>query len=78
MRAYLLDGEPRSQVELAKEAGVTQSAVFKSNSALSGLIGRSPKWRRGVLSDSVAFISRFAGLSICGGAHAQALPWLRL
>ena len=38
---------------------------------------RSPKWRKGVLSDSVAFISRFAGLPICGGAQAQALPWLR-
>ena len=41
MRAYLLNGEPRSQAELAKETGVTQSAVSKSNNALDGLVVRS-------------------------------------
>ncbi|WP_166790466.1 MarR family transcriptional regulator [Cryobacterium tagatosivorans] len=46
MRACILDGEPRSQIELARETGVTQSAVSKSNSALDGLIVRSAAgWR---------------------------------
>ncbi len=63
MRAYLLDGEPRSQVELAKETGVTQSAVSKSNSALDGLIVRSASgWRA---TDRVAlwdmFMAEYAG-----------------
>ncbi len=63
MRAYLLDGEPRSQVELAKEAGVTQSAMFKPNSALSGLIVRSASgWRA---TDRLAlwdmFMAEYAG-----------------
>ncbi|WP_146070184.1 hypothetical protein [Cryobacterium sp. Y29] len=63
MRAYLLDGEPRSQVELAKETGVTQSAVSKSNSALGGLIVRSASgWRA---TDRLAlwemFMAEYAG-----------------
>lgn len=41
MRACILNTEPRSQVELAKETGVTQSAVSKSTRALDGLIVRS-------------------------------------
>lgn len=63
MRAYLLDGEPRSQVELAKETGVTQSAVSKSSSALDGLIVRSASgWRatdRSALWDM--FMTEYAG-----------------
>ena len=63
MRAYLHDGEPRSQVELAKETGVTQSAVSKSNSALGGLIVRSASgWRatdRSALWD--IFMAEYAG-----------------
>jgi len=63
MRAYLLNGEPRSQVELAKETGVTQSAVSKSNSALDGFVVRSASgWsvtERLALWD--AFMAEYAG-----------------
>ncbi|MEX1077977.1 MAG: restriction endonuclease [Homoserinimonas sp.] len=63
MRAYLLDERPRSQVELAKETGVTQSAVSKSNKALDGLIVRSASgWRstdRSALWDM--FMAEYAG-----------------
>ncbi|MCC6270443.1 MAG: LysR family transcriptional regulator [Microbacteriaceae bacterium] len=41
MRALILDGEPRSQVVLAKEIGVTQPAVSKSLRALEGFVDRS-------------------------------------
>lgn len=41
MRTYLLHGEPRSQIELARDTGVTQSAVSKANSVLSDLVSRS-------------------------------------
>lgn len=63
MRAYLLDGEPRSQAGLATETGVTQSAVSKSNNALGSLIVRSASgWRatdRLALWD--AFMAEYAG-----------------
>lgn len=63
MRAYILDGEPRSQVELAKETGVTQSAVSKSSRALDGLIVRSASgWKatdRSALWDM--FMAEYAG-----------------
>ena len=63
MRAYLLDEEPRSQVKLAKETGVTQSAVSKSNSTLDGLVVRSASgWRaadRSALWD--AFMAEYVG-----------------
>ena len=63
MRAYILDGEPRSQVELAKETGVTQSAVSKSSRALGGLIVRSTSgWKatdRSALWDM--FMAEYAG-----------------
>ncbi|MBC7630263.1 helix-turn-helix domain-containing protein [Aeromicrobium sp.] len=63
MRVYILNGEPRSQAELAKETGVTQSAVSKSNSALDGLVVRSASgWRapdRLALWD--AFMAEYAG-----------------
>lgn len=63
MRAYLLDGKPRSQIELAKETGVTQSAVSKSNSALNGLVVRTASgWRA---TDGLAlwdaFMAEYAG-----------------
>ena len=63
MRAYILNGEPRSQAELANETGVTQSAVSKSNSTLDGLVARSASgWRatdRLALWD--AFMAEYAG-----------------
>ncbi|MBM7472473.1 winged helix-turn-helix domain-containing protein [Subtercola frigoramans] len=63
MRAYLLNEKPRSQLELAEEAGVTQSAVSKSNSILEGLVVRSPSgWRA---TDRLAlwhaFMAEYAG-----------------
>lgn len=65
MRAYILNTEPRSQVELAKEVGVTQSAVSKSNDALDGLIVRSNSgWKatdRAALWDM--FMAEYAGPS---------------
>ncbi len=63
MRACILNTEPRSQVELAKETGVTQSAVSKSASALNGLIVRSSTgWRaadRSALWE--VFMTEYAG-----------------
>jgi hypothetical protein len=63
MRAYLFDEEPRSQVELARETGVTQSAVSKASRSLDGLIVRSASgWRstdRSALWDM--FMAEYAG-----------------
>ena len=63
MRACILNTEPRSQVELAKESGVTQSAVSKSLDALGGLIVRSScGWKaadRAALWDM--FMAEYAG-----------------
>lgn len=63
MRAYLLDGKPRSQVKLARETGVTQSAVSKASRSLDGLIVRSASgWRstdRSALWDM--FMNEYAG-----------------
>lgn len=41
MRAYLLNGEPRSQVMLARETGVTQKCVTMANWALGSLVVKS-------------------------------------
>lgn len=63
MRAYLLDEEPLSQVELARETGVTQSAVSKASRSFDGLIVRSTSsWRstdRSALWDM--FMAEYAG-----------------